>query len=154
MLPSVGIVGRYSNPRYPERTLAELENLVTLVNSAEDAPALRRSTSIRDVARRLGQEQVGQLIHDYESGAESTELMTKYGLSKASVLKLLKTNGVEMRRQAMTPGQLESAISLYENGMALVTISKQVRAPRETVRRALVDAGVALRPRGRPSTSD
>jgi orotate phosphoribosyltransferase-like protein len=56
-----------------------------------------------------------------------------------------------MRHQALTQEQLDQAAALYDQGLPLVTIVKELRVPRETVRRGLIDAGVTMRKRGRPA---
>ena len=101
--------------------------------------------------QRLGIEQIEQLVADYESGIDTTELMVTYQLSKSSVLKLLASRGVAMRHQSMTDEQISSAVALYEEGRSLIAIVKELTIPRETIRRALIDAGVTLRKRGRPA---
>jgi hypothetical protein len=75
--------------------------------------------------------------------------MAAYGLSKSSVLKLLEARGVAMRRQAMTQDQIASSVKLYEEGVPLAAIMKELEVPRESVRRALISAGVQMRNRGR-----
>jgi hypothetical protein len=40
-----------------------------------------------------------QLVHDYRSGIPTAQLITRYGLRKGAVLKLLKGLGVVMRRR-------------------------------------------------------
>jgi hypothetical protein len=46
---------------------------------------------------------VARLVADYESGVRSTKLMKDYGLSKGSVLKVLRESGAALRRQGLTP---------------------------------------------------
>jgi Mor family transcriptional regulator len=50
-----------------------------------------------------------QLVADYKAGVHTPELVTKYVLSKTSVLKILRDNHVTIRRQSMTPEQISAA---------------------------------------------
>jgi hypothetical protein len=77
--------------------------------------------------------------------------MERYSLSKTAILKVLRDNGIRLRRQPIAPEKVADAAHLYVDGMPLAQIAEQLGAPRETVRRALIDAGLVLRARGRQS---
>lgn len=74
--------------------------------------------------------------------------MESYGLSKASVINLLEAHGVTLRRQPMSEEQVEEATTLYLGGYSLSALQRELNASRETIRRALIDAGVQMRSRG------
>lgn len=78
---------------------------------------------------------------------ESTELTTCYGLGKGTVLGLLKINGVQLRRQGLSPTEIHDAIKLYEQGWSLAKIGATFGHAHTVIRKALLDAGVTLRPR-------
>jgi hypothetical protein len=78
--------------------------------------------------------------------------MATYNISKTGVLALLASRSVTMRHQPITQSQLAEATQLYETGLSLAALSKQLGVPHETLRRGLVEAGIAMRPRGRQST--
>jgi hypothetical protein len=102
---------------------------------------------IHDARRRLSPEIIQQLIHDYEAGQSTPALMTTYGLGKGAVLRLLEEAGVQRRGQGQKNIQLEEAIQLYEQGWSLVNLAVRYDCNGETVRQALMGAGVKLRPR-------
>lgn len=102
----------------------------------------------RCVRARLGQERVEGLVGAYRAGVPTMQLMDEYGLSKTAVLALLHNAGVQLRRQPLTPAQVEAAKRLYERGHSLAGIERPLGLPSESVRRALMEAGVAMRPRG------
>jgi hypothetical protein len=56
-----------------------------------------------------------------------------------------------MRRQPITAEQMDQATQLYEAGSSLAKIAQEPAFPQESVRRALIEAGVTMRPRGRAS---
>ncbi len=145
----VDVIGRYSKPRHPEKTLEELQRILKLATRGD---ALTQKPKIqvlqRPIARRLGSEKIAELVADYGSGQTTIQLMETYQLSKTSVLKLLSANGVEMRRQPPTTDQVARVAALYSSGKSLAAIEREADTPRESIRRALIDAGVELRQRG------
>jgi flagellar biosynthesis/type III secretory pathway chaperone len=87
-----------------------------------------------------------QLVADYQAGIHTPELVTKYTLSKTSVLKILRDNNVTLRRQSMTPEQIAAAIQHYEDGKSLNATAREIGMPKQSVRNALLRAGVIMRP--------
>ena len=51
---------------------------------------------------RLTNDQRTAQVADYETGLPTTELITRYGLAKGTVLRLLEEAGVAMRRQGLS----------------------------------------------------
>jgi hypothetical protein len=49
------------------------------------------------ITQRLDEATIQQLVQDYRDGIPTTRLTTRYGLAKATVLKLLREHGVAMR---------------------------------------------------------
>ena len=87
------------------------------------------------------------LVADYESRVPSTHLTTIYGLGKGSVLKLLYSAAVQMRNQGLTNENLEEAATLYRDGWSLAPVGNQFGCSPDTVRLALANHGVQIRPR-------
>lgn len=79
--------------------------------------------------QRLDAETIAQLVADYEAGASSAQLGRDYGMSKTSVLRLLHEAGATIRRQGLTPEQIEQAILLYAAGLSLVQVGAELRRP-------------------------
>ena len=50
----------------------------------------------------------------------------------------------------LTSDHIERAVSLYASGLSCASVSKELQVNRETVRQALLKAGVAMRRPGRP----
>ncbi|MBF6276367.1 MULTISPECIES: helix-turn-helix domain-containing protein [Nocardia] len=61
-------------------------------------------------------------------------------------MKLLAEHGVTMRRQPLTPDQINQAAKLYADGNSLRTIAVQLDSSFSTVREALIARGVQMRP--------
>lgn len=94
-----------------------------------------------------------QVIADYEAGLPTTQLTGKYGLSKASVLRLLHEAEAEMRRQPFSEQDVDEATRLYASGLSVAAVGLRLGAHPSKVWRALRAQGVALRPaRNRPAT--
>lgn len=74
--------------------------------------------------------------------------MDRYNLSKTAVLKVLRDNGVKLRRQPLTTEQVDKAKRLYESGLTIAKVADCLDASYETTRLALIHAGVQMRARG------
>lgn len=81
----------------------------------------------------------------------TTALTGKYGLGKASVLRLLHEAGAEMRRQPFSDQEVDDAVRLYASGLRVAAVGSRLGVPPSKVWRALRARGVVLRPpRNRP----
>ena len=138
----VGLISRYSKLSNPREIL---EKQAGRQGGARND---KHPAKVRDLSRRLGQATIDRLVADYQSGTPTTQLMTTYQLSKTAVLKLLKDAGIVMRRRPMTEEQVNEAVELYRSGRSLATLSSELELPRESLRRAIIEVGVQMRPRG------
>ena len=73
--------------------------------------------------------------------------MATYGLGKGTVLKLLEDRGVTRRGQGRKNIDLLEAAARYAAGWSLAKLATTYGCDAETVRLALKDHGVQLRPR-------
>jgi hypothetical protein len=96
--------------------------------------------------QRLDASVPAQVVADYKAGAPTTQLTGKYGLSKASVLRLLHEAGVEMRRQPFSKQDVDEAVRLYASGLSVAAIGSRLDAHPSKVWRALKARSVVLRP--------
>jgi DNA-directed RNA polymerase specialized sigma24 family protein len=131
----VELLGRYS------KTPALLP--APLARRRRSSPA--RSSRIHAARKRLGPDSIQQLVADYEAGDSTTILMRTYGLGKGTVLAILEEQGVKMRGQGIPDDRLSEVSDLYSGGLSLMRISKKLDCSAETVRQALLRAGVTLR---------
>lgn len=99
----------------------------------------RKWTKLSDEARVA-------VVERYESGETSTALAEAYGVAKSTILGILRTNNVVVRRQPLTAEQVSEAAKLYESGLSLSQVAAQLNVNQETMRVAIIAAGVALRP--------
>jgi len=94
----------------------------------------------------LGEEQRVDIVARYEAGETSTALASHYGVAKSTVLGILRANSAVVRRQPLTAEQVSDAKRLYESGLSLSQVAQQLKVNQETMRIAILAAGVTLRP--------
>jgi DNA invertase Pin-like site-specific DNA recombinase len=101
-------------------------------------------------ARQLDDQQVQRLIEGYQVGATAYELGDRFGIARQTVGKILKREGVTMRRRGLTPGQVDEAVRLYKAGWSLTRIGERMGVDPTTVLNRLRERGVRTRdPHGR-----
>jgi hypothetical protein len=131
----VEVLGRYSKIPPP----------LTLPPARRQKRARTVPGRIHSVRKRLGPDVIRQLVRDYEAGESTTALTQSYALGKGTVLRILEDNNVKMRGQGISDGQLAEALRLYNNGWALQQVGGHFDCTAETVRQALMVAGIPLR---------
>jgi hypothetical protein len=104
---------------------------------------------VRSLHFRFTIEQRAALVADYETGLPTTELTTRYGLAKGTVLRMLEEAGVAMRRQGLTEEIAEQARLLYESGLSVAAVGERLGQAPTSRARALRRIGVTLRSGGR-----
>lgn len=102
----------------------------------------------RPLRRRLEPALVTEIVEKYQSGATIPALCIEYLVSKGALLKLLRDEGVRLRRQPLSDKQLHVASLPYEAGESLSAIAAHFSLSPGGVRGALLRAGTELRPRG------
>lgn len=100
---------------------------------------------------QLEQDQIQHLISTYQAGATVYEVAAQFGIARQTVSGILRHHGVPLRRQGLSPEQIDQAARLYHSGWSLARIGDRVGADAETVRQRLRQRGVRMRdPQGRP----
>ena len=83
------------------------------------------------------------------------ELATSFRVNRTTVLGHVRRHGVPKRdRRALAADEVDKAAELYAGGQSADLVAVQFGVAASTVRRALNDAGIALRPGGRPRRRD
>ncbi|TNC23811.1 helix-turn-helix domain-containing protein [Amycolatopsis alkalitolerans] len=116
-----------------------------------DAPTRQRSgQSLPGRMRRLDDGEVQLLVEGYDAGSSVYELGEQFGISRQTVSRILKQRGVTMRRQGLSPEQVDEAVRLYAEGWSLARIGKRMAVDHGTVWHRLRERGVRMRdPQGR-----
>jgi DNA-binding NarL/FixJ family response regulator len=132
----VELLGRYSKtPPLP----------TIRASGSRVAPSAKRQ--VHAIRKRLGPNAIEQLVADYQAGQSTIELLRIYGISKGAVISLLEHHQVNMRGQGLRAERLQEAIELYSSGLSLKAVAAQLDCSAETVRQALLRAGVTPRAR-------
>ncbi|MCA9833496.1 MAG: hypothetical protein KC435_06100 [Thermomicrobiales bacterium] len=98
-----------------------------------------KTTSKRSLRRKLSPEMICEIVQRYESGEYTTDLSREYGISKSGLLKLLREEGVRMRKQPITPEDEQNAVNLYQGGMTINQVVEQIGYSYGTIRRVLYE---------------
>lgn len=144
----VGHGDSYSNKSHRGRL--PLEQLQKLADLAREAPEQVEVAAVGQswlVRRRLNDELVAEIVSKYRAGSGTPELCRDSGISKPSMLDLLHAQGVQMRRQPLTPRQRTQAVELYASGLAIKPVADRLGSSFGAVHRVLIAEGVKLRPR-------
>lgn len=149
---------RYSNLDTPSKTLQILRTAGLI--SPDGRPVDRSDRSVEKIEppqpfkldQRLKPAILAEIVARYEAGEPSTAIAASYGLSKGSVIRLLREAGVLIRNQGLTGGQIAEAAQLYASGLSLAKIGVKFGVDHGTVWRQLTKRGVKMRDtHGRPT---
>lgn len=117
-----------------------------ILRESADTQTPGETTATRRKWTRLSDEDRAAVIERYEAGETSTALAEAFGVAKSTILGILRANSVVVRRQPLTQEQVNEAARLYESGLSLSQVSERLEVNQETMRVAILDAGVTLRP--------
>ena len=102
------------------------------------------------VQRRLGADEVAELVAAYLMGIPVEGLAVSFRINRTTVLGHVRRHGIPKRdRRALQGDDIERAAQLYAEGRSTEWVAEELQVAASTVRRALKDAGIVLRPGGR-----
>jgi hypothetical protein len=112
----------------------------------EHVPTVRRP---RQQQRRLGPEQVDEVVARYIAGASIDALAREYRINGTTVISHLERNGVERRRnpRKMTDGKVRAAADRYATGISLAAVAVEFGVCDRTLRREFMNAAIETRSR-------
>jgi len=87
------------------------------------------------------------MVAGYQEGRTVYELATEFRIHRGTVSKLLSREGVPLRYRLVQGEQLDRVISAYKDGYSLAELGGEIGVSPMTIRKALFDAGVTVRPR-------
>ena len=128
-----------------EAQVSALEALLAKLPGPEEPAPERPARPRVRTARQLGPAETVQLIEGYLAGATVYELGRRFGIERRTVSVILKRNNIQMRRQGLTPTQIDEAVTRYEDGWSLARIGEQLDSTPHTVRTRLLERGVRMR---------
>ncbi|MFI6774243.1 hypothetical protein [Nocardia sp. NPDC050412] len=140
--------GAYYNTKHQVEALETLRR--KLPNSTAPAPP-PANRPIPGRARRLGTDQVRELIAGYKDGETVYQLGVRFGIERRTVSEILHRHNVPMRRRGLSPEQVDDAIHLYGLGWSLARVGQHLRVDPTTVLTKLRQRGSPTRDaHGRP----
>ena len=135
------VLGRYSNHSdQGER----IDRVLQIPLSELIAP---NSKPQRHVHPRLQAGELDELAEAYLAGATLSELSDRFRKHRTTISTDLDRRGVARRYRMVEGDRLHQAIQGYQDGKSVATIGKELGIAGDTVRKALNNAGVKLRPR-------
>jgi hypothetical protein len=138
----------YYNPKDQVKALEQLREKLPSLDTHLPAP-VEQDRPRR--ARRLGAEQVQELIAGYRSGSTVYELGVLFGIERRTVSTILHRHGIPMRRRGLSPEQVGHAIHLYNLGWSLARVGERLEVNHTTVLTKLRENGITTRDtHGRP----
>lgn len=122
----------------------------TILKTAVKPTASRKSRehaakSSAKVVHRLTATDQADITVRYQQGWSSRRLAETYGLSKTSVVALLREKGIPIRYQGLDDSQIQEIIQHYAAGASLAATGKAYSVSAETIRNLLKKQGVAPR---------
>jgi transposase-like protein len=112
----------------------------------DDAQTSREAPMPRRKWKRLSDDARAQVVARYSAGDTTTALAKDYDVAKSTIIGILRANHVVVRRQPMTAQQVGDAARLYESGLSLSQVAEALSVNQETMRVAIIKAGVKIRP--------
>ena len=138
----------YYNPKDQVKALEQLRQKLPSLDTLLPAP-VERDRPRR--ARRLGTDQIQELIVGYQSGSTVYELGAQFGVERRTVSNILHRHGVPMRRRGLPPDQVDHTIHLYNLGWSLARVGERLDVDHTTVLTKLRERGIPTRDsHGRP----
>lgn len=145
----VEVIGRYSNPL---EALTPTPLHICDLGESDRGNAERGQTSTPVVTQkqhqtRLRSGQVDELVAAYRSGVAVDELAKRYGICRQTVSGIMRRKAVPNRQPKLDDKAVSMAAERYRSGASLMMLAADLGVSATTVGRALVEAGVSLRPR-------
>lgn len=135
-------------PLLPPPTPSELASLAEQARAFR-AAMLEQSPQVpakpRRLRRRLTPKTVCTLAERYRNGESSTALGREYGVSKSGLIQLLRSEGVVLRNQSISPEAIDTARWLYASGFSIRQVLKEAGCSFGTGRRVLHNAGALIK---------
>lgn len=98
---------------------------------------------------RLSASNRAEVLAGYVAGVPVRVLADRFGVHRATVWKIARSAGLDVRRPELAAEVRERAARLYAGGMTLAEVANELRISDDSVRSAVVACGGTIRPRGR-----
>ena len=103
---------------------------------------------IRQIQKHLSEEEIAQLIIDYQGGKSTSQLANEYGCNRHTIANQLKKHGIKVSRSKIRSEEtVHRIIALYESGRLIAEIAGQFEVSESAINRLLHENGVKVRSR-------
>ena len=102
---------------------------------------------IQQQQKRLKVTEIDRIIAEYQQGASTYQLATKYGCHCNTVTQHLRKNGVDVTNRKIGSNTIKEIIALYKGGIDTGKLAKQFGVAHTTVLKYLHSNGVEMRTR-------
>jgi lambda repressor-like predicted transcriptional regulator len=141
----VEAIGRNSNLGHLCKKWAGLRKSI---DESLPQPLLSQPNGPKPRAKRfLTADAVTDIVRRYGGGETTQQISNRYGISKSCVAKVLREQGVAIRRQGLNDEQENEAAGLHVAGHSLAWLGSRYGVAHTTIATALRRQGVLLRPR-------
>jgi|GEM_PF-1177369 len=123
------------------------DKILETTNKSEAVRELRKpkAKSSAKIVHRLTAIEQADIAARYQQGWSFRRLAEAYGVSKTSIVILLREVDIPIRRQGLGGCQTDDIIERYANGALLAAIGDEYGASADTVRKLLLKQEVTLR---------
>lgn len=135
------VLRRYSNLR------DQGERVQVVREMTPAGPKGAKVRTSRQAQRRLSPAKVGELVTQYQAGAQIKELATHFDVNRDTVFSILNRRQVVRRQRGIPLECVAVVVEADETGSSLAFIGAKQSVDPGTVARTLRKAGVPLRPR-------
>lgn len=118
-----------------------------LIHGADGPARAMRQKRQRQAQTFLRSSEVQQLQDDYRAGIPIKALCTRYAIGRETVYAHVRRAGISKRHPKLSSEEVAKAAELYTAGHSLLDVGARLGVANNTIRRALVAQGVAIRPR-------
>lgn len=102
-----------------------------LCQQPDPGPECETEPPVRQRQKRLAADEVGQLIAAHRQGTTVYDWSRRFGCSRQTASKHLRTAGIKMRLTPLSAEHAEEAVRLYESGISLARVGNQRGATQE-----------------------
>ena len=104
-------------------------------------------TKLTQRQKKLTDDEILQVIKDYQNGMNIYQLADKYGCHRLNISTQLKKHDVEVTTRKIDSKNISEIVHLYEGGMNTTQLAKQFGVACPTIIKYLHEKGVKMRTR-------
>jgi hypothetical protein len=134
----------YSNHWDLPFTPDELRRLAE-VGDRDDGLSVPVSYRAHELSKRLGAEKVSEVVRRANAGESVRSLAQELCVANSALTRMLREEGVAIRRSKVTAEDERALASAYEAGHTIAELEKQFKLSHGAVLRALHRVGVEMR---------